>query len=75
MLVECAGHGRSIASDSDKIEQKRQQREFIPSRLGKCGLGLLLRSLCVCTVCLIINNDELFSNAFPFENLFYFISG
>ena len=38
-------------------------------------LGLLLRSLCVCTVCLNINNDELFFDAFPFENSFYFISG
>ena len=38
-------------------------------------LGLLLRSLCVCTVCLNINNDELFCDAFPFENSFYFISG
>ena len=28
----------------------------------------LLRSLCVCIVCVKINNDELFCNAFPFEN-------
>ena len=58
-----------------KIEPKRQQQEFIPSRLEKCGLGLLLRSLCVCTVCVKINNDELLFNAFPFENSFYFWIG
>ena len=58
-----------------KIEPERQQREFIPSRLEKCGLGLLLRSLCVCTVCVKINNDEMFFNAFPFENSFYFWIG
>ena len=28
----------------------------------------LLRSLCVCIVCVKINNDELFCNAFPFKN-------
>ena len=36
---------------------------------------LLLLLLCVCTVRVKINNAELFFNAFPFENSFYFISG
>ena len=31
-----------------------------------------LRSLCVCRVCVKINNDELFCNAFPFENSYAF---
>ena len=35
----------------------------------------LLRSLCVCIVRVKINNEELFFNAFPFENSYYFISG
>ena len=35
----------------------------------------LLRSICVCVVCVKINNDELFCNAFPFENSNDFIFG
>ena len=88
MFVEFTGHGRSIASDNmsgnnsdhsgERLSQNgdnRTTRVYRSSRLEKCGLGLLLRSLCVCTVCVKINNDELFFNAFPFENSFYFISG
>ena len=43
-----------------KINQsKRRQWEFIPSQLEQCGL-ILLRGLCVCSVCVKINNEELF---------------
>ena len=35
----------------------------------------LLRSVCVCLVCVKIANEELFCNAFPFENSYYYISG
>ena len=35
----------------------------------------LLRSQCVCIVCVKINYDKLFYNAFPFENAYDFISG
>ena len=34
-----------------------------------------LRSHCVCIMCVKINNDELFCDAFPFENSYDFISG
>ena len=84
MFVECAGHGRSIASDNmsgnnsdhsgERLSQNGDNESLYLHDL-KCGLGLLLHSLCVCTVCVKINNDELFFNAFPFENSFYFISG
>ena len=36
-------------------------RDYLHSRLEKCGLGIiLLRSLCVCIVSVKINNEELF---------------
>ena len=66
---------RQRQHEQQQQRSKRQKREFIPSRLEKCGLGLLLYNLCVCTVCVKFNNDELFFNSFPFENSFYFISG
>ena len=47
---------------SDRLDQhgennksNRRQGEFIPSRLEKSGLGIM---------CVKINNDELFCNAF-----------
>ena len=43
--------------------------------LKTCGLGLSLRSLCQCTVCVKSNNDELFFNAFPFGIFLYFWIG
>ncbi len=62
VYVECAGHGRSIASDNNNSdhsgERKRHQRDCIPSRLGKSGLGLLVRSLCVCTVCVCVCKNQ-----------------
>ena len=85
VFFECAGHGRSIVSNNmsgnnsdhsgERLSQNGNNQSYIPSRLEKCGFGLLLRSLCVYTVFVKINNDELFFNAFPFENSFYFISG
>ena len=64
-------HTKVIAKTESRASVCRMRR----SRSIKCGLGLFLRSLCVCTVCVKINNDELFFNAFPFENSFYLISG
>ena len=59
---------------SDRLNQhgennksNRRQGEFIPTRLEKCGLGIItlpLRSYSVCKN----QHDELFCNAFPFEN-------
>ena len=40
------------------IKSKRQQRALIPSRLEKCGLGSVLRSLCVYIACVKINSEE-----------------
>ena len=57
-----------------RCKSKRLQREIIPSRLENV-VSELLRSLCVCIVHVKINNEELFFNAFPFENSYYFISG
>ena len=55
-------------------KSKRRQRELYLHGL-KNVVEELLRSLCVCIVCVKINNDELFCNAFPFENAYDFISG
>ena len=85
VFFECAGHGRSIASDNmsgnnsdhsdERLSQNGNNESLYLHDLKRCGLGLLLRSPCVCTTCVKNNNGELFLNAFPFENSFYFISG
>ena len=62
------GHSTDRLSQHDENNKsKRRQREFIHSRLENVVWELLC-SLCVCMVCVKINNDELFCNAFPFEN-------
>ena len=60
---------------SDRLNQhgennksNRRQGEFIPSRLEKWGLGIITWPLRMYSVCVKINNDELFCNVFPFEN-------
>ena len=66
---------RQRQHERQRLSQNGNNESLYIHDLKKRGLGLLLRSLCVCTVCVKINNDELFFNAFPFEISIYFISG
>ena len=66
-----------LSQHGENNKSKRRQREFIPSRLET---QLWFRNYyvayrCICIVCVKINNDGLFCNAFPFENSYDFISG
>ena len=64
-----------FSQHGENNKSKRRQREFIPSWLDKCGLGIITYSLCFFIVCVKINNDELFCNAFPFENAYDYMYG
>ena len=65
---------RSIASDNmsgnnsdhegERLSQNGDNKSLYLHELEKSGLGLLFRSLCVCIVCVKINNDELFFKCF-----------
>ncbi len=67
--------GERLSQNGERLSQNGDNESLYLHELEKSGLGLLFRSLCVCTVCVKINNDELFFNAFPFKNSFEFISG
>ena len=68
--VNVVSSGR-FSQHSENNKSKRRQRELIPSWLEKCGLGIITYSLCVFKVCVNINNDELFCNAFRLKMHIY----
>ena len=66
MFVECTGHGRSIASDNMSSHNSDHSGERLSQNgdneslyLHNLKNGVLLPSICVCTVGVKINNDEL----------------
>ena len=72
--------GDNCGHSGDRLSQNGEKQQ-VKTATTRVLHGLknvffeLLRSLCVCIVCVKINNEELFLNAFPFENSYYFISG
>ena len=62
-MIGETGERKSAVATPDGKSRKKKKKE-------------LLRRLCICIVhvCEIIHNEELFFNAIPFENSYYFIS-
>ena len=74
MSVECAGHGRSIASDNSDHSGARLSQNGDES-LYVHDLKIWFRNYCVAyafIVCVKITNEELFFIAFPLEQIHFF---
>ena len=75
MSVECAGHGRSIASDSMSDNSDHSGARFSQNgdeSLYVHDLKIWFRNYCVAyafIVCVKITNVELFFIAFPLEKI------
>ena len=73
MSGDNSGHTGDRLSQTAKSNKSKRRQEFIPSRIEKCGLGIITLPIRLFSVC---TNQQwrIFCNAFPFKNSYYFIS-